>query len=57
MVYDDPTDKVPLSRMFSGTIYLLAGDKAVVTSQNRLANLAVNEPLDEALFELGETSE
>lgn len=57
MVYDDPTDEVPLSRMFSGTVYLLEGDEAVITSQNRLANFAVNEALDEALFELGETSE
>jgi hypothetical protein len=57
MVYDDPTDELPLSRMFSGTSYLLEGDEAFITSQNRLANFAVNEPLAEALFELGETSE
>lgn len=57
MVYDDPTDEVPFSRMFNGTSYLLGGDEAVITSQNRLANFALNEPLAEALFELGKTSE
>lgn len=55
MVYDDPTDEVPLSRMFNGTRYLLEGDEAIFTSQNRLTNLTINEPLAETLFELSET--
>lgn len=56
-VYDDPTGEQPISHMFNGTSYLMEGDEAVITNRNRLANLAVNEPLDGALFELGETLE
>jgi hypothetical protein len=56
-VYDDSTGEQPISHMFNGTSYLMEGDEAVITNRNRLANLAVNEPLDEALFELGETLE
>lgn len=56
-VYLDPDDPMLLSRYLNADLYELEHGRIVPVGETRLERLAINEPLDEALFELEAVSE
>lgn len=57
MVYEDPDEGAPFLPMLNHTFYLTQEGEAVIDGRTRVTHFAFNEPLAEALFELGETLE
>lgn len=52
VVYNDPGDPEPLSRYLNAHLYKLGAEKPFLEARTRLEGLTVNQPVDQALFDL-----
>ena len=52
VVYNDPGDPVSLSRYLNAHLYKVGPEKPFLEARTRLKDLTVNQPVDQALFDL-----